>query len=97
VVNELMLTVAVIVIISLIASIAVLGASTFSFVTRPINNISSRMRDIAEGEGDLTVSLVANSKDEIGQLASSFNHFVSKIRTTVTGIKETVQLLNSEA
>ena len=37
------------------------------------------LRDIAEGEGDLTARLDANQKDELGELASWFNKFLAKL------------------
>lgn len=51
--------------------------------TRPIMQSVHAMKDIAEGEGDLTQRLKVSSKDEIGQLASAFNIFVAKVQDLV--------------
>jgi hypothetical protein len=37
------------------------------------------MRDIAQGEGDLTRRLDVHSQDEFGELARNFNLFVKRI------------------
>ncbi|THB78965.1 MAG: methyl-accepting chemotaxis protein, partial [Desulfobacteraceae bacterium] len=62
----------------------------------PINAINANMRDIAEGEGDLTKSIEIKSSDELGTLAQSVNQFIGKLRGTVVSIiKDTEQVLNS--
>jgi len=45
-----------------------------SFV-RIVNNVVDGLKDIAEGEGDLTRRLEVKSKDELGELAGWFNIF----------------------
>ncbi|WP_390896579.1 HAMP domain-containing protein [Pseudomonas veronii] len=47
---------------------------------RPLRLIGTTMRDIAQGEGDLTRRLSAHSKDEFGELAAHFNLFVERIQ-----------------
>lgn len=62
-------------------------------ITRPVRRAAAMMRDISEGEGDLTKRLAASSRDEIGDMAVSFNQFVAKIQSIigqVTGNAETV-------
>jgi methyl-accepting chemotaxis protein len=46
-------------------------------VTRPLADAVAALNDIADGEGDLTRRLKVQSEDEVGQLASAFNRFVS--------------------
>ena len=41
------------------------------------------MRDISEGEGDLTSRLEVNGNDEIAQLSQHFNQFVANIQGIV--------------
>lgn len=48
-------------------------------VLKPIRETVVTLNDIAEGEGDLTKRLSVKSKDEIGDLANSFNHFIDKL------------------
>ncbi len=49
----------------------------------PLENIQQRMRDISEGEGDLTARLEVHGSDEIAQLAGHFNRFVENIHGIV--------------
>jgi methyl-accepting chemotaxis protein len=62
-------------------------------ITRPLRSLSDRLRDIAEGEGDLTQRVDDSRKDELGILGRSFNTFVSKIEVVVREVKAgTVQI-----
>src|SRR5581483_721695 len=49
-------------------------------IAQPLNQLASRLRDIAEGEGDLTVRLDFASKDEIGETGASFDLFMDKLQ-----------------
>ena len=49
----------------------------------PLENIQKRMRDISEGEGDLTARLDVHGTDEIAALAGHFNRFVENIHHIV--------------
>lgn len=57
----------------------------FIVITR-LQDITGNLRDIAEGEGDLTKRLAVTSKDEIGELCSWFNLFVEKIQTIIKDV-----------
>lgn len=54
--------------------------------TRPVNGLIARLRDIAEGEGDLTQRVDARRGDELGQLSRWFNTFIDKIEKIVRDI-----------
>ncbi len=49
-----------------------------SGITRPLREMAAATRKIAEG--DLSVELSSKSKDEIGQLAESFNHMLVRLK-----------------
>lgn len=66
-------------------------------VSRPIHNVVEALRDIAEGDGDLTQRLPVTSKDELGELASCFNNFVEKIHQVTTTFRDTAINLNKSA
>ena len=55
-------------------------------IVKPLHNAAAMMEDIAQGEGNLTVSLEVKGHDEIAQLSSGFNHFVAKLRDTMVGV-----------
>jgi len=52
-------------------------------IVKPLEIIQVSMRDISEGEGDLTARLEADGEDEIAQLSKHFNHFVGNIQSIV--------------
>lgn len=62
-------------------------------VVNPINEISAAMKDISEGEGDLTRRLPVKSSDEVGKMAEHFNLFVEKIHTMLSELAKTVDQL----
>ena len=66
---------------------AILGGLGTRFMVRkllkPLEAIEQRMRDISEGEGDLTARLDVNGTDEIAALAGHFNRFVENIHGIV--------------
>jgi methyl-accepting chemotaxis protein len=78
------------VIIIALASIIISAGVVFIIVTKvsnPIIKVSRTLKDISEGEGDLTKQIAINSKDEIGDLAHYFNLTLEKIKTLVITIK----------
>jgi methyl-accepting chemotaxis protein len=78
--------------------ILILTALCVFFVLRiihPINNLKETMQDIAAGEGDLTQRLPEKGNDEINQVASAFNMFVSKIQHTLIQTCDSMTELNS--
>jgi methyl-accepting chemotaxis protein len=58
-------------------------------VIRPLRRTVDHLRDIAEGEGDLTARIAANTRDEVGELAEWFNTFVGKIRQIIHEVSRT--------
>ncbi|SCY89175.1 methyl-accepting chemotaxis sensory transducer with Cache sensor [Desulfoluna spongiiphila] len=63
--------------------VAVVWFIAIVLVVKPINGVVHGLRDIAEGEGDLTLRLPVNTQDEIGQLSSWFNNFIEKLQRIV--------------
>ncbi|MDR2403097.1 MAG: methyl-accepting chemotaxis protein [Spirochaetaceae bacterium] len=59
-----------------------------SSIANPILNVSLTLKDISEGEGDLTKSINIKSQDEIGDLAHYFNLTLEKIKKLVITIKK---------
>jgi methyl-accepting chemotaxis protein len=61
-------------------------------VTKPLSRVNSALRDIAEGEGDLTVSIRVDTKDEIGELANNFNKFILKLKNAIVEVVESINI-----
>ena len=57
-------------------------------IVKPILGVTLTLKDISEGEGDLTKSIASKSKDEVGDLANYFNLTLKKIRDLVATIKQ---------
>jgi methyl-accepting chemotaxis protein len=57
-----------------------------SWISAPLIGTVAVLKDIAEGEGDLTKRIEVNSNDELGDLGHWFNVFVDKIHSIVAQI-----------
>ncbi len=57
-------------------------------ITNPINAAVAGLKDIAEGEGDLTMRLEVKSQDEVGEMAKWFNLFIDKLQIIIKQIAE---------
>ncbi|WDP92563.1 MAG: methyl-accepting chemotaxis protein [Desulfobacter sp.] len=66
-------------------------------VVKPINQMVEGLKDIAQGEGDLTMRLPTDSSDEIGEMARWFNTFVEKLQGIISGIAGNSEELSSSS
>ncbi len=57
-----------------------------STLVKSIQQVVTRLEDIASGDGDLTQRIEVKSKDEIGQLASGFNQFLQKLQPIIAQV-----------
>jgi methyl-accepting chemotaxis protein len=62
-----------------------------------LRQLVERVRDIAEGEGDLTARLDINTRDDIGDMAQWFNKFIEKLQGIVKEIVATAETLNASS
>jgi methyl-accepting chemotaxis protein len=70
-----------------IALTAVIVYFSLSSITKPISKVADTLKDISEGEGDLTRTISIKSNDEIGDLALYFNKTLEKIKNLIVNIK----------
>ncbi|MCL2917262.1 methyl-accepting chemotaxis protein [Shewanella litorisediminis] len=75
----------------------VLSGFVASSVSKPIAAVARMFRDIGEGEGDLRQRLPVQGEDELAQLASGFNSFISKIQDSVVEVAQTSEQLGKSA
>lgn len=66
-------------------------------VINRLNKITLGMKDIAEGEGDLTKRLTDKYEDEIGELLSWFNIFIEKIQAIIQDVTSGAQDLDESS
>lgn len=64
--------------------------------TRPIKRVEHALAAIASGEADLTRRLKIEGKDEINQVAKSFNAFVDRVQRTIIEVNESASSSVSE-
>lgn len=64
-------------------------------ILKPIEKAVSLLKNIAEGEGDLTARLELKTKSEIGELAQWFNIFIEKVHSIVKDIKGSADNLSN--
>jgi len=84
----------IIIIITILLIVLGLVFITMSKITKPIVDVADTLKDIAEGEGDLTRTIAVKSKDEIGSLALYFNQTIGKIKDLVITIKNEAKNLS---
>lgn len=85
--------------LAVIASLAVALVAIFvaSRIVKPLRTNVEMLKDIAEGDGDLSKRLDASRKDELGELANWFNTFVEKLQTIINELTRNSQTLNSSS
>ena len=59
----------------------------------PMQHLASAMQDIVNGDGDLTVRLKVDGRDEITAIAQFFNEFISQIQQLVNESQQATQLI----
>jgi len=82
----------------ILASIAIVVAVVVIYfvldnTTKPIVMVADTLKEISEGEGDLTHQIVVHSEDEVGDLAKYFNKTLEKIKNLVILIKNQAGIL----
>jgi methyl-accepting chemotaxis protein len=85
--NEMIVFMALFAVIML-AAVSVITFFIARSIVRPITEVTLTLKDISEGEGDLTKRITTNSKDEVGDLSRYFNETLEKIRNLVVNIKK---------
>ncbi|WP_051305464.1 methyl-accepting chemotaxis protein [Desulfogranum mediterraneum] len=81
----------------LVAAFSLLGLFLANTITRPIARAADMLKDIAEGEGDLTKRLEIASRDEMGELAEWFNLFIEKLQKIVKKLADSSGSVNSSS
>ncbi|MDR0561567.1 MAG: methyl-accepting chemotaxis protein [Spirochaetaceae bacterium] len=72
---------------SLLAVTGIIFAVTAK-VVKPIIHVAATLKDISEGEGDLTQGISEIGNDETADMAHYFNMTIEKIRNMVSAIKQ---------
>ena len=67
------------------------GLAVVRSVSKALRNMISMVKDLAEGEGDLTTRLEIVTKDELGELAKWFNTFLDEIHDIIAQVAGTAE------
>ncbi|MCH4886609.1 HAMP domain-containing protein [Acidaminobacter sp. JC074] len=82
----------------LVAAIIIVLIMTFviiRLIVKPIKLINLMLKDISEGEGDLTKELQVDTKDEFGEMSKLFNVFVGKLRIIIKDVSDNALSLST--
>lgn len=91
--RNVMIGFCVVSVVLVVLLIYVIGGS----IVKPVQEVTERMKDISQGEGDLTRSLPEKGQDEITRLARYFNQYTEKMRQSLLGIRENINSLTQQA
>ncbi|WP_286239867.1 methyl-accepting chemotaxis protein [Neptuniibacter halophilus] len=80
----------ILVAVSVISTLLIIKAALV-----PINRTVKLMREVADGDGDLTARLVVEGNDEMSSISESFNHFAEKIQTLLAKVRASTQELSA--
>lgn len=86
--------------LSLLIGVFAVGAITISIVisrsiTKPLMKVVDMVKDIAEGEGDLTKRLEVTTKDELGDLSSHLNTFIKRLNSIIVNITSNAETVTA--
>lgn len=72
-----------------VVAIILMMQFSLKYLMRPMERLNDAIKDIAQGEGDLTKRLEIENDDEFGELSGYFNAFIDKIHTSIEQVKTT--------
>ena len=93
---------------AIVLQLCALGAALFAAIVlvllwvtgsivKVLRSLAMNLRELAEGEGDLTVRIPVQTRDEVGDVANYFNSFVEKLKLIIIRIKKsTVDLVTQK-
>ncbi|MDR2597474.1 MAG: methyl-accepting chemotaxis protein [Treponema sp.] len=89
-----MLNITIIISVVVLILLAFVSIILSRSISKPIVNVSLTLKDISEGEGDLTKRIVVRYNDEVGDLSNYFNRTMEKIKNLIGTIKYKIDGLN---
>jgi methyl-accepting chemotaxis protein len=86
--------IAVCIALAVVLSIVIIGS-----IVVPVRKVTTKLKEISQSNGDLTQRIGYKSRDEIGQLSSSFDMFMDKLQGIISEVSlsaETITLSSVE-
>ncbi|MDR1803709.1 MAG: methyl-accepting chemotaxis protein [Treponema sp.] len=90
-----MMYITFVIVVVMIAIIVLASIFLSRSLSRPIVKVTHTLKDISEGEGDLTQQITIASKDEIGDMSIYFNKTLGNIKNLVGVIKYKIHALTN--
>lgn len=86
--------------LSILITVFAAGVVTISIIisrsiTVPLMKVVDMVKDIAEGEGDLTKRLEVTTKDELGELSSYLNTFIKRLNSIIVNITSNAETVTA--
>lgn len=95
--NHTIITQVIVVLGVVVVLITTIMLSLKVIAINPIRAIIERIKDIAEGEGDLTARLNVKSNDEMSELARWFNAFIEKLQSMIAKVTNNASHLTTSS
>ncbi|WP_375749299.1 methyl-accepting chemotaxis protein [Vibrio sp. HN007] len=88
-----------VVVTTIVLVVIVIGLMFYisSKITAPIRSMLANFKDIANGDGDLTIRINASGSDEIAQLGNAFDQFIAKLHTIMSDVSDATYHVTSAA
>jgi len=87
------------IIVTIASVLVVFVLFTFIVLNKKISgltDISSKMTELSNNEGDLTSQLQIRSKDEVGKIGIAFNKMISNLRSLISEVNDTTEVVTNE-
>lgn len=75
----------------------VLSAIIIRSIVAPVKNVTSKLEEISQSNGDLTQRINYEGKDEIGQLSRSFDLFMDKLHSIISDVAASAETISSSS
>lgn len=77
--------------------IVVMGGQLGRYISQNLAKLAENMRNIAQGDGDLSARIIHPNKDEIADVVQWFNLFIAKLNDDMSNIIDNIHLTKSAA
>jgi len=89
--NKIQKTIMTVSFLFLLIGVAVYFLQVNVTVIKPVRNVLTVVKDIAQGEADLTIRLNVNTSDEIGELGRWLNTFMDRLHDIIDQVRDNTE------
>lgn len=87
------LVIAVLILVTILLAYPVVALG----IVKPIRSIISMLKDVAQGDGDLTKRIIDNSGDETEEMANWFNTFIGQVQQIIKDVSGNAGMLSNSS